>query len=116
MKEKMETNGSCRISYLHMVMIFWLGVLTGALVVGLLFFYKGDTAKMGQSSLLTIPYTNYSVRTITTPPGGIQIIPTPPGSDVTAPISTGVIPTPPGSIPTPPGSIPTPPGSTPISR
>lgn len=64
----------------QLFIIFWLGVLTGALAVGLILFFSGikDSAK---DSLLT-PYTTTVTRytALPTPPGQIVTeIPTPTG-------------------------------------
>lgn len=94
MKNESETKPYAN-KYVMMFIIFWLGVLTGALV---LLMVKGSAGTDSQSSILTSPFSNYQ-----------YFIPTPPGGISTMPIATNpTIPTPPGgivSIPTPPGGI-----------
>lgn len=47
---------------IHPVVIFWLGLLTGALIVGLVFFYRFLTPAEYESSLFRVPkiYYDYS--------------------------------------------------------
>ena len=71
--------------YLLMVIIFWLGVLTGAM--GFLM-SRADLAADTRASILTSPLSNFQFY-IPTPPGGISAI------------GSGTV-----SIPTPPGGIP----------
>ena len=106
---------------LNFFIVFWLGVLTGALAVGLALVFNSEIKGNSDASFL--------IRSIPTPPGQIYQIPTPEGQVISIPTPPGqinsVIPTPPGqitgsalgtsvlSIPTPEGqvtSIPTPPG------
>lgn len=74
--------------YVMMFIIFWLGVLTGALVLLML---RGSVGGESQSSVLTAPYSSYYQYFIPTPPGGIVATPSSSFSSV--------------SIPTPPGGI-----------
>lgn len=61
-------------SYVQALIIFWLGILTGAIVVGLLFFYKSLEPVDYKSSLLSVPKT-YSVPLTTTPKVGQSLNP-----------------------------------------
>ena len=55
MKTKMKT-----ISDVHPFVIFWIGLLTGAVLVGLAFFYRFLTPDLYQSSLLRTYRYDYS--------------------------------------------------------
>lgn len=84
---------------LNFFIVFWLGVLTGALAVGLALVFNSEIKGNSDASFL--------IRSIPTPPGQIYQIPTPPGQ-LNSTLSTDVL-----SIPTPEGqvtTIPTPPG------
>lgn len=48
------------ISTVHPMVIFWLGLLTGAVIVGLLFFYKAMVPADYESSLFRSYYNPYS--------------------------------------------------------
>lgn len=71
---------------LQIVIVFWLGVLTGVVAIILALMLRGGFAQDGKASLLynyTSPLSNYlntgGYNFIPTPPGGITSIPTPPG-------------------------------------
>ena len=62
----------------HPMVIFWLGVLTGAIVVGLVFFYRILSPTDFESSLLRFYYDPYRYSTedkynIGSPPGNKTI-------------------------------------------
>lgn len=81
---------------IHPLVIFWLGLLTGALVVGLMFFYRVMNAADYESALLrstklktyTSPTSTYTLDTYTAPtystsyPTGTTSIGEPPGGYV----------------------------------
>lgn len=48
-----ETSCPCNVGT-HPMVIFWLGVLTGALVLGFVFFYQAMQAEDYQSSILKL--------------------------------------------------------------
>ncbi len=48
------------LSTVHPMVIFWLGLLTGAVIVGLLFFYKAMVPADYESSLFRSYYNPYS--------------------------------------------------------
>lgn len=50
----------------HPMVIFWLGVLTGAIVVGLVFFYRLLSPADFESSLLKYYYSPYKYSTLDT--------------------------------------------------
>lgn len=81
-KTKTKAPGSNH-GLLNFFIVFWLGVLTGALAVGLALVFNSEIKGNSDASFL--------IRSIPTPPGQIYQIPTPAGQ-------TEVIPTPPGQI------------------
>lgn len=85
----------------HPVIIFWIGLLTGALIVGLVFLYKFMNPTQLESSLFRSPVLPSTSRIQSAPP----ISPTTINSTV-SPLKLNAFPTPPGGLqafPTPPG-------------
>ena len=68
-----------QLKSLNPMVIFWLGVLTGALVVGLTFLYKSFDAKDGGAALFRS--TSYSAPAYSSyaPAYSPMAVPTPPG-------------------------------------
>ncbi len=68
----------------HPMVIFWLGLLTGAIVVGLVFFYRMLSPADFESSLLRYYYSPYKYSTLDTTTSiespSIYSIGTPPGN------------------------------------
>lgn len=65
----------------HPMVIFWLGVLTGAIVIGLVFFYRLLSPADFESSLLRFYYSPYRYSTLdTTKPLDTYSIGTPDGN------------------------------------
>lgn len=87
----------------HPMVIFWLGVLTGAIVVGLVFFYRILSPVDFESSLLRFYYSPYRYSTL-----GTQGIGTPDGNKAIDAYSIG---TPDGNKPIDAYSIGTPDGN-----
>lgn len=95
---------------LNFFIVFWLGVLTGALAVGLALVFNSEIKGNSDASFLirSIPTPPGQIYQIPTPEGQVISIPTPPGQITGSALGTSVL-----SIPTPEGqvtSIPTPPG------
>lgn len=96
----------------HPLVIFWIGLLTGALVVGLIFFYKTIEMKEFQSAVLRgINPSNSTIQmapvqgknALPTPTGNKNAFPTPPNGMT----SKNAFPTPPNGVtqlPTPTGN------------
>ncbi len=85
-------NSSVNSVQLHPMVIFWMGILTGALIVGLVFFYRflnpaqyetailKNMAPMKTRTLQIQPkMAPKSLNAFPTPPGGMTAFPTPPG-------------------------------------
>ncbi len=89
----------------HPLVTFWLGLLTGAVIVGLIFSYKALNPADYESFLLRYPSYGSFYKTTDLYDSGTRSIGTPPGGYVN-PYSIG---TPPGGI-TDPYSIGTPSG------
>ena len=77
-KNKHMKTASLKMEHLNPMVIFWLGVLTGALVVGLTFLYKSFDAKDGGASVFRS--TSYSSPAYTTSysPASYSSAPLPP--------------------------------------
>lgn len=93
-------NSFAETMQVHPMIVFWLGLLTGALAVGLLFFYRTMNPANFQSALLrsttldtrsttltsptytspTATYTEPTTSLYPTPTGSLQAYPTPTGS------------------------------------
>ena len=65
-----------QLKSLNPMVIFWLGVLTGALVVGLTFLYRSFDAKDGSAALFRS--TSYSAPSYAAPTYDSLAMPTPP--------------------------------------
>lgn len=92
-------NSFVRALQVHPMIIFWLGLLTGALIVGFIFFYRAVNPANYESAILR--YNNLNTRSTT------QIAPT--TTSLTAPTTTTLeaYPTPVGNLnayPTPVGN------------
>lgn len=80
---------------LHPMMVFVLGILTGALAVGLVFFYKSMSPNQYESAVLQSTINARAVQQVTplrvnvalpTPIGGSVALPTPIGGKVLTPM------------------------------
>lgn len=92
-------------SSIHPMVIFWLGLLTGAVIVGLTFFYRVlqpvdiESAVLRNNRSYSVPQIVPQVNSVN-PNKNLNTIPTPGGN-------YGVIPTPGGNL----NAIPTPGGN-----
>ena len=98
-------NSFARAMQIHPMIIFWLGLLTGALIVGFVFFYRAVNPGDYESAVLrnlrlntrsttqVAPTTQLSQDTslysYPTPTGDLQAYPTPTGDLLAYPTPTG---------------------------
>jgi hypothetical protein len=105
----------------HPYIIFWIGLLSGALIIGLIFFFKAAEMREFESAVLRgLNSGNSSSQMVPaqirkglpSPTGNLNAFPTPPNGLPSPTGNLNAFPTPPNGLPSPTGNLnafPTPP-------